>query len=88
MQFGVSIFHANSISIPEKRGSRTDCLMPLHKPGNTHARAGEKRERKVMTEEKKSVVHSADGNVAPPCTDARRPDVKQSGGRERRAFLK
>lgn len=41
------------------------CLMPLHKPGNTHAkkRKKEKKEEKVMTEEKESVVHSADENV-------------------------
>lgn len=72
----------------QKKGSRTDCLMPLHKPGNTHAR--EKKKRKVMTEEKKSVVHSADENVAPLYTRARRQNVKQSdgGSRERRAFLK
>lgn len=39
--------------------------MPLHKPGNTHAkkRKKEKKEEKVMTEEKESVVHSADENV-------------------------
>lgn len=43
-----------------------------------------------MTEEKKSVVHSADENVARLYTRARRQNVKQSdgGSRERRAFLK
>lgn len=40
-----------------------------------------------MTEEKKSVVHSADENAAPLYARARRRNVKQSdGGRERRAF--
>lgn len=62
--------------------------MPLHKPGNTHAR--EKKKGKVMTEEKKSVVHRKDENVARLYTRARRQNVKQSngGGRGRRAFLK
>lgn len=32
------------------------CVIPLHKPGNTHA-------QKVMTEEKESVVHHVDENV-------------------------
>lgn len=62
--------------------------MPLHKPGNTHARKeGVGGVGKVMTEEKKSVVHSADENVALLYAGARRRNVKQSDrGRERRAF--
>ena len=69
MQFGVSIFHANSISIPEK--GEQACLMPPHKPGNTHA-------KKVMTEEKESVVHSADENVKLLYTCTHHRNVKQS----------
>lgn len=47
------------------------CLMPLHKPGNTHA-------KKVMTEEKESVVHSADENVKLLYTCRHHRNVKQS----------
>lgn len=46
------------------------CLMPLHKPGNTHA-------KKVMTEEKESVVHIADENVKLVYTCTHHTNVKQ-----------
>lgn len=44
--------------------------MPLHKPGNTHA-------KKVMTEEKESVVHIADENVKLVYTCTHHTNVKQ-----------
>lgn len=47
------------------------CLMPLRKPGNTHA-------KKVMTEEKESVVHSVDENVKLLYTCTHHRNVKQS----------
>lgn len=69
--------------LSQKKESRTDCLMPLHKPGNTHARKGGGGGGGggwMMTGEKKRVVHSADENVAPWFTCARRQNVKQSDG--------
>lgn len=54
--------------------------MPLHKPGNTHA-------KKVMTEEKGSVVHSADENVKLLYTCTHYRNVKQSD-MGARCFLK
>lgn len=54
MQFGVGIFHANSISISEKESKPAWCLR-VSQVIHVH--------KKVMTEEKKSVVHSVDGNV-------------------------
>lgn len=47
--------------------------MPLHKPGNTQA-------KKVMTEEKENVVHSADENVKPLHTCTIHPSIRPTPG--------
>lgn len=57
----------------QKKGEQA-CLMPPHKPGNAHA----KKKEKVMTEEKESVVHSADENVTRLYTCTHHRNVKQS----------
>lgn len=51
--------------------------MSLHKPGNTHTQK-KKKEKKVMTEGKKSVVHNADENVNPLYTCTHHRNGKQT----------
>lgn len=74
MQFGVSIFHANSISIPEEERKSAWCLCISQV---IHIRK-KKKEKKVMTEGKKSVVHNADENVNPLYTCTHHRNGKQT----------